>query len=96
MAVAGAAVVLAAPAHADDDDAIFLQVIHHYGITFPTNASAVSAARFVCSQIDSGWTPAEVSMKVYNITNKTVTADDAGYFVGASVAAYCPEYKDQL
>lgn len=73
----------------DPDDA-FITVIRQDGL-FPTadDADLVDIGQKACSALDTG----NSYLTVVNITMTSgdLTAYDAGYFVGAAIAAYCPQ-----
>ena len=83
--------VAAPTAHADDptDDA-FLAAVRSKGINYTSPTDALIAAHLVCNELNHGETPAQVASDVMN--NSSLDAYHAGYFVGASIRAYCPKY----
>jgi hypothetical protein len=48
----------------------------------------------VCAALDNGHDESFLVLDVIHDTN--LSARQAGYFVGVSVAAYCPQYKGTL
>jgi hypothetical protein len=85
----------AATAHADSNDDKFLAAIKSEGITDHVSAAgAIQAAHGVCEKLDGGETPAAVAKDV--LDNSTMPAYHCGYFVGASIDAYCPQYRSKL
>lgn len=86
-----AALVFAAPASADQTDDAFVAALEKRGIVFPSDAAAIAAARNVCAGLDNGQTPAGLTLALAKTT--FLSARDAGYFIGASVASYCPQYR---
>jgi Protein of unknown function (DUF732) len=85
----------AATAHADTNDGKFLAVLKSEGITDHVSpAHAIEAAHTVCQKLDDGQTPAQVANDVLNSSN--MPAYHSGYFVGASIDAYCPQYKSKI
>lgn len=84
-----------APAHADTVDDKFLAELRSEGITdHISNSHAIEAAHFVCDRLDSGMSPNEVASDVLN--SSSMPAFHAGFFVGASIDAYCPRHKAEL
>ena len=73
----------------NDDD--FLAALQSKGITYQSADGAIAAGHLVCSELDQGETPSQVAQDVIN--NSDLDAYHAGYFVGASVGAYCPYYS---
>lgn len=89
LGVLGAA--LAPAAHADANDDKFIQLLIADGITHDSVPAAIAAARKVCEFLAQGQSPNEVVIDVEN--SSTLPDYDAGYFVGAAIRAYCPQYK---
>lgn len=95
VALATGALAGAAPAAADDDaDDAFLAGLDRGGITMFDDDDAIATAHAVCSSIE---TNPNVSMLAIKLTKQTpMSAKQSGYFIGLSVASYCPEYKDDV
>ena len=82
-------------AHADTNDNKFLAALKSEGITDHVSpAHAIEAAHTVCQKLDDGLMPTEVANDVLN--SSTMPAYHSGYFVGASIDAYCPQYKSKI
>jgi len=82
-------------AHADTTDDNFLANLKSEGITDHVSpAHAIEAAHFVCVKLDNGATPANVVADVLNSSNMPVY--HSGFFVGASIDAYCPRHKAEI
>ncbi|MGO9382941.1 MAG: DUF732 domain-containing protein [Mycobacterium sp.] len=82
---------LAVPtAHADATDDAFLSALNAKGINFGSPGKALIAAHEVCDELDNGKTPPQVASTVQS--NSNLDGYHAGYFVGASIRAYCPKY----
>ena len=88
-------------AHADpvDADAKFLAALSSQGITYASPEAMIAAGHAVCAELDRGETPARIAHDVMNhkdlrslLTGSNLAAHHAGFFVGASIAAYCPKY----
>jgi len=94
IAAAGAAgaIGLAAPvAHADTNDGKFLAALKAEGITDHISPQhAIEAGHTVCQKLDAGQTPTQVANDVLN--SSAMPAYQSGYFVGASIKEYCPQY----
>jgi hypothetical protein len=84
----GAADASASPA----DDQGFLTALDKQGIAYPSPQWAVTTAREVCTLLDDGAKGVEVSREVSKTSG--IPIEKAGYFVGASIAAYCPSHAD--
>lgn len=95
VALSTGALACAAPAVADDEaDDAFLAGLDKGGITMFDDDDAIATAHAVCSSIE---TNPNVSMLAIKLTKQTpMTAKQSGYFIGLSVASYCPEYKDDV
>ncbi|WP_297701233.1 DUF732 domain-containing protein [Mycobacterium sp.] len=88
------ALAYAAPVAADDADDAFLAGLDKGGITMFDDDDAIATAHAVCSSIE---TNPNVSMLAIKLTKQTpMSAKQSGYFIGLSVATYCPEYKDDV
>ena len=94
LAVALLSVVgVAAPtAHADYAvDSNFLGALSSRGITFTSRQAAIAAAHEVCSELDQGRQASDVANDVMTQTN--LDGYHAGFFVGVSIAAFCPRHS---
>lgn len=81
----------AAPAaDADATDDAFLAALKAKGIKFESPDKALIAGHEVCDELDGGKTPAQVASTVQG--NSNLDGYHAGYFVGVSIRAYCPQY----
>ncbi len=92
----------ASTAHADpaDTDAKFLAALTSKGITFGSPEVMIAAGHVACTQLDQGETPAQVAQDVMNnkdvLTTSNLDGFHAGFFVGASIGAYCPEHLGRI
>lgn len=79
-------------AHAStDDDNKFLALLKADGIIDHISPShAIEAAHTVCQKLDSGATINDVANDLLN--SSSMPAYDCGYFIGASIRIYCPQY----
>jgi len=99
LLVAAAVAVLGLPAavstaHADAIDEQFLAALRSAGITDESTAHVIDAGHFVCVKLDNGATPSQVESDVKASSN--MPDYHAGFFVGASVSAYCPRHQSEL
>lgn len=85
LALAGTA---APAAHADAIDNAFLSAVKAKGINFPSPQAAIIAGHEVCNELDLGRQKSDVASEVMN--NSQLDGYHAGFFVGASIAAFCP------
>ena len=77
-------------AHADAVDNLFVEAVKAKGINFPSAQAAIVAGHEVCDELDLGRQKSDVATTV--MTNSNLDGYHAAFFVGASVAAYCPRY----
>lgn len=89
-----AAVLSAAPASADQTDDVFVGALAKNGIVMPDPGTAISKGHAVCAGLDKGQDSSFLVMRLMKETN--LSAKQAGFFVGVSVASYCPQYKGTL
>jgi hypothetical protein len=88
----GAAAPLAtAPASADQNDDAFVAALVSQGIPVPDNNAAVQEGRTMCALLDQGTTRPLLLMALMRDAN--LSARQAGFFLGISTSAYCPQYK---
>lgn len=85
-----ATVALAPAAQADAVDNQFLNALQSHSINFGSPQAAILAAHQVCDELDSGRQKSDVANEVAASSN--LDGYHAGYFVGVSVAAYCPRH----
>jgi hypothetical protein len=86
-----ALVGLTAPtAHADAVDVNFLSALKSKSINFASTQAAIIAGHEVCDELDLGRQKSDVASDVMN--NSNLDGYHAGFFVGASVGAFCPRH----
>jgi Protein of unknown function (DUF732) len=81
----------AAPASADQMDDAFVAALTKNGIAIPDRGNAIARAHTVCAGLDKGEPSTALAMGIVKDTD--LSPKQAGYFVGVSVSAYCPQYK---
>jgi hypothetical protein len=81
----------AVPASAEPIDDAFVAALAKNGISMSDRNTAVSMAHSVCAGFDKGEPSTALAMGIVKDTD--LSPKQAGYFVGVSVAAYCPQYK---
>ena len=92
VALIGLVAVAGPTAHADAvDSSNFLGAIGSKGITFASGQSAVVAGHEVCDELDQGRQATDVANDVMSQTN--LDGYHAGFFVGVSIAAFCPRHS---
>lgn len=102
VALPGLMGAAASTAHADpaDADAKFLGALGSEGIAFSSPEVMIAAGHVACTELDQGETPGQVAQDVMNnkdvLTTSNLDAVHAGFFVGASIAAYCPKYTGRI
>jgi Protein of unknown function (DUF732) len=86
---------LAAPtAHADyavESSSNFLGALSSRGITFAARQAAIAAGHEVCDELDQGRQASDVANNV--MTQTDLDGYHAGFFVGVSIAAFCPRHS---
>jgi hypothetical protein len=82
--------VAAATAHADAVDNNFLAALKAKGINFASPQAAIIAGHEVCDELDLGRQPSDVATDVTK--NSNLDGYHAGFFIGASIAAFCPRH----
>jgi hypothetical protein len=81
----------AAPtARADAVDDTFLSALKTKGINFASSQAAIIAGHEVCDELDLGRQPSDVATDVTK--NSNLDGYHAGFFVGVSIAAFCPRH----
>ena len=95
LAVALLGLVAAAipTAHADAVDTNFVSALKSRGITFASAQAAVQAGHQVCDELDQGKATQDVANDV--MQQSSLDGYHAGFFVGVSVAAFCPRHAGQ-
>ncbi|OSC27362.1 hypothetical protein B8W69_14350 [Mycobacterium vulneris] len=89
-----AALAFATPATADETDDAFIAGLAKGGITMLDNDNAIAMAHTVCTNVA---TNPNVSMLALQLAKQTaLSPKQSGYFIGASVVAYCPQYKNDV
>ncbi|MGB9222063.1 DUF732 domain-containing protein [Mycobacterium sp.] len=90
-AVLVSSLALAPTAHADPNDAQFLQNIRNgMGGEISDAQATIDSAHGLCSELKNGKTYDQVVLEVRQ-ANQYWDADEAAFFVSASAQAYCPE-----
>ncbi len=85
-----ATALLSAPtASADPADDQFLRSLSKYGIVMNDGNNAMSMAHTVCAGFDENPNSNVMVIKVSKEAN--LTLKQSGFFVGASISAYCPQ-----
>ena len=88
----GVAVVMMPAAQADGVDNAFLNALQAKGIKFATPQAAIVACHEVCDELLQGnKQKPDVASTV--MTNSQMDSYHAGFFVGLSVTAYCPQFR---
>ena len=86
-----AALASAATAGATVADDTFITVITDQGIEPPSTEEAIGVAHDVCAVIDDGGDLVDAITEVFDYTE--LDFEDSAFFVGASIATYCPEHE---
>ena len=92
VAVLGVMGIAAPAAHADAaDGSNFVGALSSRGITFTSRQAAIVAGHEVCDELDQGQQASDVANTVMTQTN--LDGYHAGFFVGVSIAAFCPRHS---
>jgi hypothetical protein len=86
--------VAAPTAHADyavESSSNFLGALSSRGITFAARQAAIAAGHEVCDELDQGRQASDVANNV--MTQTDLDGYHAGFFVGVSIAAFCPRHS---
>ena len=91
-ALLSAAGVASPIARADaDESGNFPSALSAKGITFGSKQAAIVAAHEVCGELDRGMQASDVANEV--MTQSSLDGYHAGFFVGVSIAAFCPRHS---
>ena len=71
-------------------DQRFLDVLHSHGIAFLSPEWAIWDAHEVCVNLENGVAPETIAENVEQQSG--MDGWHSGFFVGASIAAYCPQW----
>ena len=85
-----AALFSAAPASADATDAAFVAALAKERIVVTDQNTAVAMAHAVCAGFDNNAKSGVLALKLMKQTD--LSLQQSGYFLGASISAYCPQY----
>ncbi len=77
-------------ARADAVDDTFLSALKAKGINFASSQAAIVAGHEVCDELDLGRQSSDVANDVTK--NSNLDGYHAGFFVGVSIAAFCPRH----
>jgi hypothetical protein len=88
VALLGLAGLAAPSARADAVDDKFLAALKSHGVNVDTPQRAIVAGHEVCDELDLGRQKPDVATEV--MQNSNLDSYKAGYFVGVSIAAFCP------
>jgi hypothetical protein len=98
----GLAVWLANSAHADINDRAYLMALDRQGIeTSVDPTDYINIGHDVCDMLDGGAQPLTAVYTIVRSAEKNdlpvlSSAYNAGFVVGAAVAAYCPQYRSLI
>ncbi|MGA9491308.1 MAG: DUF732 domain-containing protein [Mycobacterium sp.] len=93
VALLGLMTVTTPTAHADAVDNNFLNALKAKGVTFASSQAAIQAGHQVCDELDQGRATQDVANDV--MQQSSLDGYHAGFFVGVSVAAFCPRHSGQ-
>ena len=82
-------------ARADSTDEDFVAKLQSQGISDNVSSDhEIDAGHFVCVKLDNGTSPGEVMKDVGRSSG--LSDDVAGFFIGASIDAYCPRHASEV
>jgi hypothetical protein len=84
-------ILAAAPAAADQTDDAFIAALQDQGIPIPDTDAALQLARNMCALLDQGTSRPLLVTRLMRDAN--LSPRQAGFFLGASTSAYCPQYR---
>ena len=93
VALLGLLTVTTPTARADAVDTNFLNALKAKGVTFASSQAAIQAGHQVCDELDQGRATQDVANDV--MQQSSLDGYHAGFFVGVSVAAFCPRHAGQ-
>ncbi|ORV83004.1 hypothetical protein AWC11_22610 [Mycobacterium interjectum] len=97
LLLAAASLLPAAPASADATDDAFIAALQNYGIDVGDRDATIALGRAVCAAFDKGQDSSLIALKAMKDPQLNVTTKrQAGFFVGDSVASYCPQYRGSV
>jgi Protein of unknown function (DUF732) len=93
LSVVGSLVLGAAPAHADNDDNVFLRAVHSRGLENKAEGDAglVRVGHAICTLLADGYSM-NAMVDSGELYASKLSADDVKFFVQTSAAAFCPQY----
>lgn len=96
LAAAAAALLVAAPAHADPD-IDFADQLHGFGIYGPRDYNAW-LGKITCKRIDRGVDPDAYASMAFVSKNlpRGTTQEQTAQFLGAAITTYCPNLAGAL
>lgn len=74
------------------DDQSFLAALDKQGIAYRSPEFAISTAKYACTLLDDGANGVAVAQELSNTNG--IAIEHATFFVGASIATYCPQHAD--
>ena len=97
LLLAAATLFPAATASADPTDDAFIAALENYGIDPGDRDAAIAHGHGVCAALDRGQDSSVIALKLIKDPKINVsTGRQAGFFVGDSVASYCPQYRGSV
>ena len=85
-----AALFSPAAASADPNDGTFVDALAKGGIGLPDDNAAIAMAHTMCAGLDQHAKTSLLAMKLMKETD--LSMKQSGYFIGAAISAYCPQY----
>jgi hypothetical protein len=73
------------------EEQVFVKIVREGTNLTGTDDEFISAGRLICNEFDRGKTFESVG---YDIVESGASFEDAGFIIGASIGAFCPQYSD--
>lgn len=77
-------------------DAAYIDRLKEHGIGIASTKSALAVADEICTRLDDHEPPLTIGFDIVSRANGALTAEQAGFVIGASVSTYCPEHEGDL
>ena len=94
--LSAAALLSAASASADGPDDAFVAALENYGVDINGHDTAFAHGHAVYAGLDKGQDSSYLALKLMKDTKLNLSARPASFFIGASLAAYCPQYRGSV
>lgn len=73
------------------NEVVFIMTLDQGGIGFVSEDAAIAEGKNICRLFDQGRSVTVIGLTIAR--NSGLSLEKSGYFMGASVAAFCPRYE---